>query len=177
MSTGAESQESGSPPPSPAESNTSDAAPTLVHIKQENMPPDLKEYYSALDFDLSEPYHTSPYQSHLHNFRHNPYLPTPLDLPNSRIDPPKDNEHRISSEDGSKDTADDCSESGMYEGNLPIELVLKKDGVYARASIPNGTRYGPFKGKWKQQPIDRRYAWEVRICLLLFMIHTRHGYT
>ncbi|XP_041982106.1 histone-lysine N-methyltransferase PRDM16-like isoform X2 [Aricia agestis] len=57
-SNNADSQESGSPPTSPAYSATSESAPTLVHIKQETMPPgsDLKEYYAALDFGLPDAY-------------------------------------------------------------------------------------------------------------------------
>lgn len=52
----ADSQESGSPPPSPA-SGASDP-PTLVDIKQETMLPggDIKDYYGALDFGLPEAY-------------------------------------------------------------------------------------------------------------------------
>ncbi|XP_062532113.1 histone-lysine N-methyltransferase PRDM16 isoform X6 [Bombyx mori] len=141
-----DSQESGSPPPSPTDSVTSESAPTLVHIKQENMAPgaDMKDYYATLDFGLPETY--------LSNFPDyaRPYLPRPLDLPDQKfVDVKNEND----------DTKDD--DVGDPELNLPIELALKNDGVYARANIAVGTKYGPFIGKWETQPLDRRYAWEI----------------
>lgn len=171
--TAADSQESGSPPPSPADSTASDAAPTLVHIKQETMPPggDLKEYYAALEFGLPE-YLPSSYPdrtcSQLQDYPHHPYLPRSLDLQNQRfLDTPKspfkdNNDQRNSSDEEYKDGVEDSNERQTgCEVNLPSELIYKRGGVYARVGIPNGTRYGPFIGKWEQQPLDRRYAWEV----------------
>ncbi|XP_030020320.2 transcription factor hamlet isoform X2 [Manduca sexta] len=146
--TAADSQESGSPPPSPTDSATSESAPTLVHIKQENMAPgtDIKEYYGSLDFGLSDTY--------LSNFPEygRGYLPRPLELPNhdflgSRS--PRDKDH-------SKD--EDPPEA---EFNLPNELMFKSSGIFARGNIAVGTKYGPFLGKWETQPLDRRFAWEV----------------
>lgn len=148
LSTAADSQESGSPPPSPTDSTTSESAPTLVHIKQETMPPgaDLKEYYAALEFGLPEPYLPS-------NYDYGPnFLSRPLDLPNQRyIDAGKCQE-----DDDSKDNILESTEL-----NVPSELSLKAGGVFARTHIPTGTKYGPFNGKWETQPLDRKYAWEV----------------
>lgn len=53
----------------------------------------------------------------------------------------------------------DYSLSSDY--NLPSELVVKGGGVFAKANISSGTKYGPFIGKWETQPSDRRFAWEV----------------
>lgn len=164
-----ESQESGSPPASPAESVTSDVAPTLVHIKQESMPPggDLKEYYAALDFGLPDSYLPSPFANQLQDYPHNPYLPRSLDVSNQRfLDTPKspfkENDQRNSSDDASKDAIEDSNESiSMSEAHLPSELAFKRGGIFSRGDIAHGTRYGPFTGKWEQQPLDRRYAWEV----------------
>ncbi|CAB3234126.1 unnamed protein product [Arctia plantaginis] len=146
----ADSQESASPPPSPTDSGTSESAPTLVHIKQENMPPgtDLKEYYGSLDFGLSDTYLSSNFQDYGRG-----YLPRPLELRNqSFLDPksPKENDER--SKEG---------DSGDTDFSLPSELILKSGGIFARVTIANGTKYGPFLGKWESQPLDRRFAWEV----------------
>lgn len=151
----ADSQESGSPPPSPTDSAASETAPTLVHIKQENMPPgaDIKEYYGALDFGMPDPYLPSNYPDYGSG-----YLPRPLDLNQRYLDPdksPKDKEA----------TKDDEPEEPSF--NLPNELVLKNGGVFARASIIAGTKYGPFVGKWGTQPLDSKYAWEVSISSLV----------
>ncbi|CAH0725700.1 unnamed protein product, partial [Brenthis ino] len=144
----ADSQESGSPPPSPTDSAASESAPTLVHIKQETMAPgtDMKEYYGALDFGLSDPYLPPSY-----DYPRN-YLSRPLDLPNQKYLDAK------SPERNDDDFKDDIE---RLDFNLPSELVLKSGGIFARANIPVGTKYGPFNGKWETQPLDRRYAWEV----------------
>ncbi|XP_073962070.1 transcription factor hamlet-like isoform X3 [Choristoneura fumiferana] len=146
--TAGDSQESGSPPPSPTDSATSESAPTLVHIKQETMPPgvDIKDYYSTLDYGLSDTY-LSPHFSEYGRG----YLPGNLELQN-RYDS-KSPKEKIK---GGKD--DEILENDL---NLPIELVLKNGGVFARVNIPSGTKYGPFIGKWETQPLDTRYAWEV----------------
>lgn len=132
MPTAADSQESGSPPPSPA-SGASDP-PTLVHIKQENMPPgsDLKEYYGALDFGLPEA-----------------YLPSNFDYGRNYSQRFLDKTEEFLKEDGTVDL------------KLPKELQLTRGGVFARDTVPCSTKYGPFTGKWETQPTDRRYAWEV----------------
>ncbi|XP_022822686.1 PR domain zinc finger protein 16-like isoform X2 [Spodoptera litura] len=149
--TAADSQESGSPPPSPTDSATSESAPTLVHIKQENMPPgtDVKEYYGTLDFGLSDTYLANNFPEYGRG-----YLPRPLDLPNQRFLDPKSPKEK---EDGTKD--DDPGERDL---NLPSELIFKSGGIFARVNIANGTQYGPFFGLLENQPKDRRYAWEVR---------------
>ncbi|CAK1587033.1 unnamed protein product [Parnassius mnemosyne] len=151
--TTADSQESGSPPPSPTDSAASESAPTLVHIKQETMAPgtDIKEYYGSLDFGITDTYLPPNYAEYERN-----YLSRPLDLPNQRcLDPGKSPGERDedSKEDGELDV--------NSELNLPSELVLKGGGIFARVNIPNGAKYGPFNGKWETQPLDRRYAWEV----------------
>lgn len=141
-----DSQESGSPPPSPTDSATSESAPTLVHIKQETMPPgvDVKDYYSTLDYGLSDTY-LSPHFSEYGRG----YLPNRYDS--------KSPKEKIK---GGKD--DEILENDL---NLPIELVLKNGGVFARVNIPSGTKYGPFIGKWETQPLDTRYAWEVSVLI------------
>ncbi|XP_063626052.1 histone-lysine N-methyltransferase PRDM16-like isoform X2 [Cydia splendana] len=144
-----DSQESGSPPPSPTDSATSESPPTLVHIKQETMPPgiDVKDYYSTLDCRLSDTY-LSPNFSEFGRG----YLPGNLELPRY------DSKYSREKEKGAKNY-----DSVDSELNLPIELVIKNGGVFARVNIPSGTKYGPFIGKWttESEPLDTRYAWEV----------------
>ncbi|XP_045488833.1 histone-lysine N-methyltransferase PRDM16 isoform X2 [Pieris rapae] len=137
----ADSQESGSPPPSPTESTASETAPTLVHIKQENMVPgiDSREYYGA-DFGLPETYLPQNYSDYgrLYSDMQNPgFLDHDLKIPNG------------------KDEKDEDTD------NVPPELIYKTGGIYARFNVTSGTKYGPFNGKWETQPLDRRYAWEV----------------
>ena len=43
----------------------------------------------------------------------------------------------------------------------PPQLELRKGGVWARAIVPAGTRFGPFLGKWVPEPRNEDYAWEV----------------
>lgn len=151
LSTAADSQESVSPPPSPTDSATSESTPTLVHIKQETMPPgtDVKEYYGAIDFNLSDTYLSPNYSDYGRLHRPLDWANQGLDLKNP-IEPKKGDE--------SDDTGDLC---------LPIELIYKNSGIFARVNITTGNKYGPFKGKWETQPLDRRYAWEVSFFLLL----------
>ncbi|XP_072944543.1 transcription factor hamlet-like isoform X2 [Epargyreus clarus] len=149
---GADSQESGSPPPSPTDSATSESAPTLVHINQENMAPgtDIKEYYGTLDFGIPDTYLPPHSADYGRNFLHRP-----LDIPNQRfLDPVKSPTDK---DDDSK--ADELSENLDY--NLPIELVFKAGGIFSRVNIPSGTKYGPFNGKWEKYPLDKKYAFEV----------------
>lgn len=162
MSTAADSQASGSPPPSPTDSVASESAPTLVHIKQENMPPgtDIKDYYGSLDFGLPDAYIPPSYPEYGPGF-----LARPLDLQNQRYIDAKSPKEK---EDDSKD--DDSGETP--EMNLPNELVLKVNGVFARSAISVGTKYGPFIGKWGTQPLDAKYAWEVSFFNLVM---TRHS--
>lgn len=110
------------------------------------MPPgiDVKEYYGAIDFNLSDTYLSPNFQDY---GRH---LPRPLDWPNQGFDLkcPKEKD----------DLKDDDTDLDL---NLPIELIYKNSGIFARVNIANGTKYGPFAGKWETQPLDRRYSWEV----------------
>ncbi len=52
----------------------------------------------------------------------------------------------------------------QYEHLIPHELELRNagaEGVWTKTTIQGGTKYGPYIGKWLQNPIDMRYAWEV----------------
>ena len=57
--------------------------------------------------------------------------------------------------------------SASHALNPPSNIELKESskggglGVWAAESIPSGTRFGPFLGKWALEPINLRYAWEV----------------
>ncbi|CAK1555649.1 unnamed protein product [Leptosia nina] len=146
----ADSQESGSPPPSPSESTASETAPTLVHIKQENMVPgiDSKEYYGT-DFGLPDTYLPQ-------NFADYGRLYRPLDIPSRGF-----LDHVLKIPNGKDDEGKDDSLSETSDFNLPSELIFKSGGIYARMNVSSGTKYGPFNGKWETQPLDRRYAWEV----------------
>lgn len=147
MSTAADSQESGSPPPSPTDSATSESAPTLVHIKQE-MPPaaDSKDYFGAIDYtpDTYLPQNLPEYGR---------YLSRPIDF--------KYQEEKT-------DLKDDFREADYStDYNMPSELVMKGGGIFARMNISIGTKYGPFIGRWETQPLDRRFAWEVSLFYFL----------
>lgn len=110
------------------------------------MPPggDIKDYYSAIDFGIPETYLPSSF-----DFSRSSYLTSPLDLPTQNyLD-------KIKSDDNSKDGSVDA------DVVVPNELVFKRGGIFSRDSIPIGTKYGPFSGKWESQPLDRRCAWEV----------------
>lgn len=63
--------------------------------------------------------------------------------------------------------------------NVPAELELRRDGVWARAAIKCGQRYGPFLGKWLTTPIDTKYAWEVShiIKVKFYVIIMKSAYT
>ncbi|XP_059052624.1 histone-lysine N-methyltransferase MECOM-like isoform X2 [Achroia grisella] len=150
-SAAADSQESGSPPPSPTDSVGSESAPTLVHIKQENMPPgaDVKEYYGGLDFTLSDTYLSPNYAEYGAG-----YLSRPIDLQNQKfLDPDKSSKDK---DEAIKD--DEPEETSNF--NIPNELTLKNGGIFARSNILVGTKYGPFMGKWGTQPLESKYAWE-----------------
>ncbi|KAL4711523.1 hypothetical protein ACJJTC_000539, partial [Scirpophaga incertulas] len=146
----ADSQGSGSPPASPTDSATSESAPTLVHIKQETMPPgtDVKEYYGSIDFGLPDTYLPPNYPEYPG------FLPRPLDLQNPRyLDSDK------SPKEKGEDSKDDVDDNPDFQ--LPDELAIKAGGIFARGNIPIGTKFGPFIGKWGTQPMDPKYAWEV----------------
>ncbi|CAG9788765.1 unnamed protein product [Diatraea saccharalis] len=148
----ADSQGSESPPLSPTDSATSESAPTLVHIKQETMPPgtDVKEYYGSLEFGLPDTFIPPNYSEY-----GPPYLHRSLDLQNQRyLDPDKSPKVK-------EDELKDDEPEDPPDFNLPEELIIKSGAIFARMSISVGTKYGPFIGKWGTQPLDTKYAWEV----------------
>lgn len=49
---------------------------------------------------------------------------------------------------------------------LPSELEVRGSGLYTRMSVPRGTRYGPYMGKWMAKPLDPRFAWEVSLLII-----------
>ena len=44
--------------------------------------------------------------------------------------------------------------------------VANGRGVWTRAPVPAGTRFGPFLGKWVLEPQNDEFAWEVRIFVI-----------
>ena len=46
--------------------------------------------------------------------------------------------------------------------------VCNGRGVWTKANIPAGTRFGPFLGKWVLEPENEEFAWEVRITILSY---------
>ena len=57
----------------------------------------------------------------------------------------------------------------------PVQVELKEDTkdlaaggfrAWAVEDIPSGTRYGPFLGKWVQEPANHKFAWEVSVPVL-----------
>ena len=48
------------------------------------------------------------------------------------------------------------------------DLDIQSGTVVAKASIKKGTKYGPFLGKFFNEPHDRRFAWEVSGLYFLF---------
>lgn len=58
----------------------------------------------------------------------------------------------------------------QFKSLLPHEIELRNagaEGVWSTASIPCGTKYGPYIGKWLPKPIDTRFAWEVSVYSLI----------
>ena len=57
--------------------------------------------------------------------------------------------------------------SASHALNPPPNIELREStkggglGVWSTESIPPGTRFGPFLGKWAIEPNNQRYAWEV----------------
>ncbi|XP_050297806.1 transcription factor hamlet-like isoform X2 [Anthonomus grandis grandis] len=49
----------------------------------------------------------------------------------------------------------------LYNQLVPSEIELKDGGVFAKVPIPKRTTYGPFHGKWAEDPEDARFAWEI----------------
>ena len=48
------------------------------------------------------------------------------------------------------------SQVDLRESSVNSEL-----GVWATETIPQGTRFGPFMGKWTMEPTNHKFAWEV----------------
>jgi hypothetical protein len=44
---------------------------------------------------------------------------------------------------------------------LSLYIVVLDLGVWAVETIPQGTRFGPFMGKWTMEPSNPKFAWEV----------------
>lgn len=40
-------------------------------------------------------------------------------------------------------------------------LDIRNGAVFSKAKINKGTKFGPFIAKFTDQPLDRRFAWEV----------------
>ncbi|XP_065217103.1 uncharacterized protein LOC135843223 isoform X2 [Planococcus citri] len=54
----------------------------------------------------------------------------------------------------------------QFKSLLPHEIELRSagaEGVWSTTSIPCGTKYGPYIGKWLSKPIDTRFAWEIHL--------------
>ena len=51
----------------------------------------------------------------------------------------------------------------------PPQLELRHGGVWTRAPVPQGTRFGPFLGKWVLEPANESFAWEVRALNINFL--------
>lgn len=115
------------------------------------MPPgtDVKEYYGNVDFGLPDTYLSSNFPDY------GRYLPRPLDLPNQGFDK-------------SENDKEDIKEDDDPDLLLPVELTYKSGGIFSRVNIANGTKYGPFIGKWEKRPLDQRYAWEVSSTHIFF---------
>ena len=63
--------------------------------------------------------------------------------------------------------------SASHALNPPSQVDLRESsvnkselGVWAVESIPQGTRFGPFMGKWSVEPTNPKYAWEVSLVKL-----------
>ena len=57
--------------------------------------------------------------------------------------------------------------------NPPSQVDLRESsinkadlGVWAVETIPQGTRFGPFMGKWTMEPSNHKFAWEVSLSVL-----------
>ena len=54
----------------------------------------------------------------------------------------------------------------------PSGVELRGERAYAKESIPVGTKYGPFLGKWSLKPVNESFAWEVSILYILSIRHS-----
>lgn len=57
-----------------------------------------------------------------------------------------------------------------FQSSLPHELDIRNGIVSAKIPIPRGARFGPFEGKWTNEPVDQRYAWEVSNFNFFFLL-------
>lgn len=57
-----------------------------------------------------------------------------------------------------------------FQSSLPHELDIRNGIVSAKIPIPRGARFGPFEGKWTNEPVDQRYAWEVSNLNFFFLL-------
>ena len=69
--------------------------------------------------------------------------------------------------------------SASHALNPPSQVDLRESsinkadlGVWAVETIPHGTRFGPFMGKWTMEPSNPKFAWEVSDCLFLNRLYT-----
>lgn len=51
----------------------------------------------------------------------------------------------------------------------PQELEIKDGAVFTHKFLHRGTKYGPYTVKYTDQPVDRQFAWEVSLFLLLLI--------
>ena len=66
--------------------------------------------------------------------------------------------------------------SSSHALNPPSQVDLRESsinnsdlGVWAVETIPQGTRFGPFMGKWTMEPSNPKFAWEVSFFLFVFI--------
>ncbi|XP_059614431.1 transcription factor hamlet-like [Phlebotomus argentipes] len=45
----------------------------------------------------------------------------------------------------------------------PQEIELRSGSVYAKNLIHRNTQYGPYVGRWTNEPSDKRFAWEITV--------------
>ena len=50
----------------------------------------------------------------------------------------------------------------------PSGLADGQQGVWSRAALPAGTRFGPYLGKWVLEPQNEEFAWEVRMTIFSY---------
>ena len=65
----------------------------------------------------------------------------------------------------------------LTANNPPSQVDLRESsinkselGVWAVEHIPQGTRFGPYMGKWTLEPSNPKYAWEVGYILNSFTV-------
>ncbi|GAB0096363.1 transcription factor hamlet [Sergentomyia squamirostris] len=53
------------------------------------------------------------------------------------------------------------AEMARHHQNPPPEIEMRNGSVYAKNLIHRNTQYGPYIGRWTNEPSDKRYAWEI----------------